>query len=71
MRLEGKTALITGGGEGIGRATALLFCEEGAKVGIMGRTASKLHDVVKEAKGPGDIAAFQGDVSSKRTSKGL
>lgn len=63
MRLEGKTAFITGGGEGIGRATALLFCEEGCKVGIMGRTGSKLDTVVSEAKGPGEIAAFPGDVS--------
>jgi 3-oxoacyl-[acyl-carrier protein] reductase len=60
MRLEGKTALITGGGEGIGKATALLFCEEGAKVGIMGRTASKLDDVVKEAKGPGGYCRISG-----------
>lgn len=63
MRLEGKTALITGGGDGIGRATALLFSSEGAKVGIMGRTKSKLERVVSEAKGPGEIVAFQGDVS--------
>jgi NAD(P)-dependent dehydrogenase (short-subunit alcohol dehydrogenase family) len=63
MRLEGKTALITGGGEGIGRATALLFSSEGAKVGVMGRTKSKLDRVVSEAKGAGEIAAFHGDVS--------
>ena len=63
MRLEGKTALITGGGEGIGRATALLFSGEGAKVGVMGRTKSKLEQVASEAKGPGGIAAFHGDVS--------
>ncbi|MEE9214742.1 MAG: hypothetical protein V3U54_08125 [Thermodesulfobacteriota bacterium] len=42
MKLDGKSALIAGGGEGIGRATALLFCNEGANVGIMGRTFSKL-----------------------------
>lgn len=69
MRLEGKTALITGGGDGIGRATALLFCEQGAKVGIMGRTESRLNDTVNEAKGPGEIAAFQGDVSKEQDVK--
>ncbi len=63
MRLRDKTAIITGGGEGIGRATALLFCEEGAKVGIMGRTKSKLDQVVRELEGRGEIAAYQGDVS--------
>lgn len=63
MRLQGKTALITGGGEGIGKATALLFSREGAKVGIMGRTKAKLEDTAGEADTPGEIRAFQGDVS--------
>lgn len=69
MRLEGKTALITGGGEGIGKATALMFCREGAKVGITGRTKEKLDQVVQEASGNGEIVAFPGDVSKEQDVK--
>lgn len=69
MRLQGKTALITGGGEGIGKATALLFSREGAKVGIMGRTKSKLDDTAGMSDGPGEISAFQGDVSREEDVK--
>ncbi|MER3446023.1 MAG: short-chain dehydrogenase [Candidatus Dadabacteria bacterium] len=69
MRLNGKTAIITGGGEGIGRATALLFCKEGAKVGITGRNKEKLDKVVREAKGNGEIVAFPGDVSKEEDVK--
>ena len=64
MRLEGKTALITGGSEGIGKATALLFCKEGATVGIMARTQENLDRVVSEAEGPGEIISYKADVSN-------
>ena len=63
MRLEGKTALITGGNEGIGRATALMFVKEGARVAITGRRKDKLDEVVKESGGK--IVAIQGDVSNE------
>ncbi len=69
MRLKGKTALITGGSEGIGKATALLFCKEGAKVGIIARTEKNLKKVAKKAKGPGEISIYPGDVSDEEEVK--
>ena len=63
MRLDGKTALVTGGNEGIGRATALMFVKEGAKVAITGRRKEKLDEVVDESGGK--ILAIQCDVSDE------
>lgn len=50
MILENKTAIITGGGTGVGKATAMLFAREGANVVITGRRKDVLEDAVKEAK---------------------
>jgi NAD(P)-dependent dehydrogenase (short-subunit alcohol dehydrogenase family) len=44
--LDGKTALITGGGRGIGRATALLFAREGARVAVADQSAEGAAETV-------------------------
>jgi 2-hydroxycyclohexanecarboxyl-CoA dehydrogenase len=53
MRLDGKTALITGGASGIGRAIVLSFAREGAKVICADINAANAAEVVKEGKEAG------------------
>lgn len=60
-KLNGKTAVITGGSSGIGLATATRFVAEGATVFIMGRRQAQL-DAAVAAIG-GDVHAVQGDVA--------
>jgi NAD(P)-dependent dehydrogenase (short-subunit alcohol dehydrogenase family) len=57
--LEGRAALITGGGSGIGEACARLFAEGGARVAVMGRRSEPLHLVAAAIGGlavPGDAS---------------
>lgn len=69
-RLDGKIAIITGGNSGIGRATARLFCREGAKVVIAARRAEKNRETVEEITTEGgEIMAIQADVSKKEDCK--
>jgi len=60
-KLEGKTAVITGGTEGIGLATAKLFVKEGAYVFITGRRQKELDEAVK-AIGT-NVSGVRGDVA--------
>ncbi|MGH9870144.1 MAG: SDR family NAD(P)-dependent oxidoreductase [Candidatus Polarisedimenticolia bacterium] len=63
-RLQGKIALITGGGTGIGRAIALLFGGEGARVVVAGRRSDPLQQVVRDIRARGGVATFtRGDVT--------
>jgi 3-oxoacyl-[acyl-carrier protein] reductase len=62
--LAGRSALVTGGGRGIGRAIALALAAEGAKVALVSRTRDELDAVAAEiaATGHGPAAVFVADV---------
>ena len=62
MRLKGKSAIITGGGSGIGLACTQLFSTEGAKVAIMGRRPDRLEAVSKEVGN--QVLAITGDITN-------
>jgi len=62
-RLTGRTAIITGASSGIGRATALLFAQEGASVVVGARRQTELDKLVDEIeRAGGSAAALAGDV---------
>ena len=66
MRLQNKVAIITGGGTGIGRACALAFAREGAKVALVGRRSKLLDDVAREI-GADHALAIPGDINRRGT----
>ena len=68
----GKVALITGGNAGIGRATAIEFAKQGAKVVVSGRREKEGQDVVAEIKALGSKAIFaKTDVSKASDVKAM
>jgi 3-oxoacyl-[acyl-carrier protein] reductase len=68
--LEGKTALVTGASQGIGRACALELARAGARVAVAARSEEKLNAVAAEIAGMGGAAAvFLLDLASEESIK--
>ena len=66
MTLKNKVCLITGGGSGIGRATANKMAKEGARIIVVGRTQTKIDETVSSIKKDGGYASgYATDVSDQ------
>ena len=68
---EGKVAIVTGGGSGIGKAAALALLGDGWKVALAGRRADALQQVVQEAKADGRALGVPTDVTDPASVKAL
>lgn len=67
-RLTGKVAFVTGAGQGVGRGIALALASEGAAVAVVGRTLTKLQQVVTEIEQRGTKAiAVECDIKNAAT----
>ncbi len=70
--LSHKVAIITGASSGIGRAAALLFAQQGARVVVGARRGDKLDTLVKEiTETGGEAASLAGDVTEESYAKAL
>ncbi|HWU46488.1 MAG TPA: glucose 1-dehydrogenase [Humibacter sp.] len=62
--LDGRSALVTGGNRGLGKAIAFALAESGARVVVSGRDHARNHEVAAEAKNRGfDITAVDADIT--------
>jgi NADP-dependent 3-hydroxy acid dehydrogenase YdfG len=71
MRLKGKTAVVTGGGTGIGAGCALALAKEGCRVVISGRREDKLKETAAAHAGEPKILTHVSDVSERSSANDL
>src|SRR5262249_29562056 len=64
LRLEGKSAIVTGAGRGIGKAIARKFLQEGARLLICDIVPDRIAVTAKELSALGEVQGMDGDVSS-------
>ena len=70
MSLEGRTALVTGASQGIGRACALTLAKAGARIALAARNEAKLAEVAAEIRaGGGTAEVFAIDMASEESIK--
>jgi len=63
--ITGQTVLVTGAGQGLGRATCLAFARRGAKIALVDINEGTLHDVREELNNSGaECTVIVGDISS-------
>lgn len=66
MKLQGKTAVVTGASSGMGREIAYHFAKEGANVIAVARRAERLNELVEQTKDfEGKVVAFSADITDK------